>query len=78
MGNAIRPIALGRKNWLFAGSHDGAQNVAMYRSFFGTCHLNGINPYHWLHYVLEHINNTAPARYYTLLPQHIVPALLIA
>ena len=44
MENAIRPVALGRKNWLFAGSHDAAQNIAMYRSFFGTCHLNGINP----------------------------------
>jgi len=76
MENAIRPIALGRKNWLFAGSHEGAINIAMYRSFFGTCQLNGINPYHWLRYVLTHINSTAPARYYTLLPQHIDPALL--
>lgn len=46
MENAIRPIALGRKNWLFAGSHDAAQNIAMYRSLSGTCQLNGINPNH--------------------------------
>ncbi len=76
MENAIRPIALGRKNWLFAGSHDGAENIAMYRSFFGTCHLNHINAYNWLRYVLTHINTTAPSKYYTLLPQHIDPTLL--
>jgi len=78
MENAIRPIALGRKNWLFAGSHEGAEYIAMYRSLFGTCHLNGINPYNWLRYVLTHINTTAPSQYYTLLPQHIDPALLTA
>lgn len=74
--NAIRPVAIGRKNWLFAGSHEGAQNIAMYRSFFGTCQLNGINPHHWLRYVLTHINSTAPAKYHTLLPHNIDPALL--
>lgn len=76
MENAIRPIALGRKNWLFAGSHDAAQNTAMYRSLFGTCQLNGINPYDWLRYVLTHINSTPPAKYHTLLPCFIDPALL--
>ena len=48
----------------------------MYRSLFGTCQLNGINPNHWLRYVLTHINSTAPARYHTLLPHNIEPALL--
>jgi len=76
MENAIRSIAIGRKNWLFAGSHQGAENIAMYRSFFGTCQLNGINPYHWLRYVLTHINSTAPAKYHTLLPHNIDPTLL--
>jgi hypothetical protein len=74
--NAIRPVALGRKNWLFAGSHDAAQNIAMYRSLLGTCQLNGINPNHWLRYVLTHINSTVSARYHTLLPHNIEPALL--
>lgn len=76
MENAIRPVALGRKNWLFAGSHDAAQNIAMYRSLFGTCQLNGINPNIWLRYVLTHINSTAPARYHTLLPHAIDSKLL--
>ena len=35
--NSIRPLALGRKNYLFAGSHDSAQNIAMFYSFFATC-----------------------------------------
>lgn len=35
--NSIRPNALGRKNYMFAGSHNGAQRTAMFYSFFGTC-----------------------------------------
>jgi hypothetical protein len=72
MENAIRPIALGRKNCLFAGSHAAAENIAMYRSFFSTCHANGVNPYDWLRTVLLGINSTAPVRYHTLLPHKIL------
>jgi transposase len=46
--NKIRPLALGRKNYLFAGSHQAAQQAAMMYSFFGTCKINGINPLEWL------------------------------
>ena len=42
--NAIRPVALGRKNYLFAGSHEAAQRAAMMYSFFNTCRLHHINP----------------------------------
>lgn len=42
--NSIRPVALGRKNYLFAGSHQAAEHAAMMYSFFGTCKLNGIEP----------------------------------
>jgi hypothetical protein len=48
----------------------------MYRAFFGTCHLNGINPYEWLRYVLEHIRSTPSDEYHTLLPHLIDPELL--
>jgi transposase len=59
--NLIRPVALGRKNYLFAGSHEGAKRLAMVYSFFATCKLNGIDPLKWLHAVLQrmpdqHIN----------------------
>jgi hypothetical protein len=42
--NAIRPIALGRKNYLFAGTHETAQNAAMVYSLFATCKKNNVNP----------------------------------
>lgn len=43
--NAIRPVAIGRKNYLFAGSHNGARRAAMLYSFMGTCKINNINPF---------------------------------
>ena len=53
--NAIRPLALGRKNYLFAGSHDAAQRAAMIYSFFAICKKHEVNPFHWLKYTLENI-----------------------
>jgi transposase len=50
---AIRPIAVGRKNYLFAGSHEAAQRSAMLYSLLGTCKLHGVNPFDWLKNVLE-------------------------
>ena len=51
--NKIRPLALGRKNYLFAGSHRAAQNIAMIYSFFASCKANDVNPYDWLNDILE-------------------------
>jgi transposase len=45
--NTIRPVALGRKNWLFAGSIDGAKRMAIIYSLVATCKLNSINPYEY-------------------------------
>lgn len=42
--NSIRPVALGRKNYMFAGSHEAAQQAAMIYSFLGTCKINGVDP----------------------------------
>ena len=53
--NAIRPLALGRKNYLFAGSHEAAQRAAMIYSFFAICKKHEVNPFHWLKYTLENI-----------------------
>lgn len=74
--NAIRPLALGRKNYLFAGSHDAAKNIAMYYSFFATCKKNNINPLKWMVYVLENINQTELKDIHLLLPQNINLELL--
>jgi hypothetical protein len=53
--NAIRPVAIGRKNYLFAGSHNGARRAAMLYSFLGTCKMNNVNPFEWLQDVLTKI-----------------------
>lgn len=53
--NAIRPVAIGRKNYLFAGSHEAAQRSAMLYSLFGTCKLHGVNPFEWMKDVLQNI-----------------------
>lgn len=55
--NAIRPVALGRKNYLFAGSHHAAQRAAMIYTFFANCKKHDVNPYQWLKYVLENIQS---------------------
>ncbi|MDM1390865.1 IS66 family transposase [Myroides marinus] len=55
--NVIRPVALGRKNYLFAGSHDAAQRAAMAYTFFANCKKHDVNPYQWLKYVLENIQS---------------------
>jgi transposase len=66
--NAIRPIAIGRKNYLFAGSHRAAQNAAMLYSFLGTCKINNINPYDWLEDILNRIPTHPVNKLETLLP----------
>lgn len=69
--NAIRPNALGRKNYLFAGSHHGAQRAAMFYSFFGTCKLNQTNPYLWMKQVLEVIPDHPANKLMELLPYNL-------
>lgn len=69
--NAIRPIALGRKNYLFAGSSRGAERAAMFYSFFGTCKKNDVNPFVWLKKVLEVIPEHKVNRLNELLPQNL-------
>lgn len=66
--NSIRPVALGRKNYLFAGSHEGAQRAAMMYSFVGTCKKNDVNPLTWLTDVLTRIPDHKANRLEELLP----------
>jgi len=67
--NAIRPMALGRKNYLFAGSHAGAQRIAMMYSFLGTCKMCGVNPTEWLKSTLEKLPSWPVNRLEELLPR---------
>lgn len=55
--NAIRPIALGRKNWLFCGNDDAAENAAIMYSMFGCCKASGVDFRQWLIYFLNNIHD---------------------
>ena len=68
--NSIRPVALGRKNYLFAGSHERAQDAAMLYSLFATCRLHNVNPEKWLTHLFEKINSTKKNELHLLLPQN--------
>jgi transposase len=66
--NIIRPLALGRKNYLFAASHSGARYAAIFYSLFATAKLNGIDPYKWLVDVDNRILDYPINRIHELLP----------
>ena len=71
--NAIRPFALGRKNWLFAGSPSGAKAGATFYSLIETCKANGIDPYKYFCAMLNNIRHCrSEDDYRNLLPQFIV------
>jgi len=61
--NSIRPVAIGRKNYLFAGSHEAAKRSAMLYSLLGTAKMHGVEPYAWLEEVLKRIADLLPHRY---------------
>jgi transposase len=73
--NSIRPVAIGRRNYLFAGSHEAAQRSAMLYSLPGTCKLHGINPFVWLKNVLQRIGNHPINNVAELLPHQWTPIL---
>jgi transposase len=53
--NTIRPLALGRKNYMFCGNHDAAENAAIMYSLLGCCAATDVNPREWLTDVLTKI-----------------------
>ena len=53
--NAIRPLALGRKNYLFCGNHDAAIRAAIVYSLVDSCKAMGIDPREWMEDVLLRI-----------------------
>ena len=66
--NAIRPIALGRKNWLFTGSESAGQRAAAIMSLLATAKANGLDPYAWLVDVLTRLPTTLDKHLDSLLP----------
>jgi transposase len=73
--NSIRPVALGRKNYLFAGSHAAAAKAAMMYSFFGTCKINNVEPFSWLKDVFSRIQEHKANKLHELLPQNWKPLI---
>jgi transposase len=55
--NAIRPIAVGRKAWLFCGNDEAAEDAAIMYSMFGCCKAHGVNFREWLIFFLKHVHD---------------------
>lgn len=66
--NKIRPLALGRKNFLFAGSHDAAQRIAIMYTMFATCKAKNVNPREWLTQTLNILADKQFVDYKSLIP----------
>jgi hypothetical protein len=66
--NRIRPIALGRQNWLFAGSLRAGKRAAAVMSLIHSAKLNGLDPYGYLRDVLERLPTQPASRIAELLP----------
>jgi hypothetical protein len=72
--NQIRPIAIGRGNWLFAGSLRAGQRAAAVMSLVHSARMNGHDPYAYLKDVLERLPTHSASRVEELLPHRWKPA----
>ncbi len=72
---ALRPVAVGRRNYLFAGSDNGGQRAAILYSLIGTAKLNGLDPEAYLRYVLGRIAEHPINRIEELLPWNVAADL---
>lgn len=75
--NAIRPFVVGRKNWLFSGTPDGAKASALLFSLIETAKANNLEPYAYLRYLFEKLPTTQPGNMVQLLPTKLAPEDLI-
>jgi transposase len=75
---ALRSVALGRKNYLFAGSDAGGERAAAIYSLIGSAKLNGLDPEAYLRYVLTHIASYPIKRIEELLPWRVADKLAAA
>ena len=75
--NAIRPFTLGRKNWLFNVTPEGAAASAAIYSLIETAKANGLEPYWYLRYLLENLPEAMTTEdFKALLPQYLEPSQL--
>jgi transposase len=70
----IRPVAVGRNNWMFFGSDKGGRTAAVLRSFVASCQWAGVEPYAWFKDVLSRIASHPITRLAELLPHNWAPA----
>jgi hypothetical protein len=68
--NAIRPTAIGKKNWLFFGSEEAGQRSAVIYTLIENCRRHGVEPYTYLKDVLERLPNTTNHTVGQLTPQN--------
>lgn len=67
--NAIRAVALGRKNWLFAGGDEGGRRAALFYSITASCTAAGVEPFAYLSDVLARIQRTPASQVRDLTPR---------
>jgi len=67
---AVRPIAIGRKNWLFVGNEEGGESAGIALSLIQTCRALSVNPREYLEDVMRRINSHPFNRLDELLPDH--------
>lgn len=65
---ALRRVAIGRKNWLFAGSDEGGRRAAIIYSLISTCRRHEVNPFEYLRDVIERVSAHPASRIDELLP----------
>ena len=73
--NKVRPLAIGRKNYLFAGSHEAATRNGMLYSILVTCKLNNINPHKYLTHLFNNLPSQPINKIADLLPHKINPEI---
>jgi transposase len=65
---AVRPLALGRKNWLFVGNEDGGVAAAVILSLVQSCRALGVNPREYLEDVMRRLMSHSASKLHELLP----------
>ncbi len=70
---AMKPVAIGRKNWMFAGSQRGGNSMAIAFTLIETAKLNGVDPQAWLAWVLERIADHKITKLDELMPWNYTP-----
>ncbi|MGH8832912.1 MAG: IS66 family transposase, partial [Polaromonas sp.] len=66
---ALRPIPMGKKNWLFCWTEVGAQHAGIVQSLIATCRLHGLDPYTYLTDVLQRVGQHPASRVAELTPR---------